>query len=86
MCSTRGVHDMPCYLSRRLSDLSIKINNEGTVIYKSITSKPSAIAKTAKLASAKVSVTPKRRTEAVKKRESVSSYLSPKKEHTVSFC
>lgn len=64
-CSTKGIHG-------RLSELSIGSSNEGTVICKSITvSKPSNIAKASKLTPTKASVTTRRRTEPVKKRESV---------------
>ncbi|KAF2287874.1 hypothetical protein GH714_003064 [Hevea brasiliensis] len=60
----KGIH-------RRLSELSIGSSNEGTVICKPITaSKPSNIAKTSKLAPTKASVTTRRRTEPVEKRES----------------
>ena len=72
VCSTEGIHDTPSYLNRSLSDSSIESSHEGTVICRSIASKPSNIAKTTKPAPTKASVTTRRRTEPVKKRESVS--------------
>ncbi|KAJ8770190.1 hypothetical protein K2173_011525 [Erythroxylum novogranatense] len=58
VCSTKGIHDTSNYLNRRLSDLSIESSNEGTVICRSITSKP--INKNLKITSGKASVTSKR--------------------------
>ncbi|KAG8648134.1 serine/threonine-protein kinase Nek2 isoform X1 [Manihot esculenta] len=72
-CSTKGIHG-------RLSELSIGSSNDGTVICKSITvSKPSNIAKASKLTPTKASVTTRRRTEPVKKRESLPITRTPTK-------
>lgn len=77
--STEGIHDTPSYLNRSLSDSSIESSHEGTVICRSITSKPSNIAKTTKPAPTKASVTTRRRTEPVKKRESLPVTRTPTK-------
>jgi len=75
VCSTEGIHDTPIYLNRRLSDSSIECS-QGTVICRSIASKPSNSAKTPKLTPTKASVTIKRRTESARKCESVSTWIS----------
>ncbi|XP_011032427.1 PREDICTED: serine/threonine-protein kinase Nek2 isoform X2 [Populus euphratica] len=77
VCSTEGIHDTPSYLNRSLSDSSIESSHEGTVICRSIASKPSNIAKTTKPAPTKSSVTTRRRTEPVKKRESLPVTRTP---------
>ncbi|KAI5587547.1 hypothetical protein POPTR_005G051600v4 [Populus trichocarpa] len=79
VCSTEGIHDTPSYLNRSLSDSSIESSHEGTVICRSIASKPSNIAKTTKPAPTKASVTTRRRTEPVKKRESLPVTRTPTK-------
>ncbi|KAJ6757330.1 SERINE/THREONINE-KINASE NEK4 [Salix koriyanagi] len=70
VCSTEGIHDTPIYLNRRLSDSSLECS-QGTVICRSIASKPSNSAKTPKLTPAKASVTMKRQTEPARKCESL---------------
>lgn len=71
LCSTKGIHSNPGYLSRRLSALSIDSSDEGTVICKPIASKTSNVAKTAKLTPPKTAATHRRKTDAVKNREYV---------------
>ncbi|XP_011005706.1 PREDICTED: serine/threonine-protein kinase Nek2-like isoform X1 [Populus euphratica] len=70
VCSTEGIHDTPIYLNRRLSDSSIECS-QGTVICRSIASKPSNSAKTPKRTPTKASVSIKRRTESAGKCESL---------------
>nr|TKS10819.1 hypothetical protein D5086_0000078840 [Populus alba] len=79
VCSTEGIHDTPSYLNQSLSDSSIESSHEGTVICRSIASKPSNFAKTTKPAPTKASVTTRRRTEPVKKRESLPVTRTPTK-------
>lgn len=73
LCSTKGIHNTPAYLNRRLSEVSVESSHEGTVICKPIASKTSFVAKTPRLASSKAS-TNRRGSYAVKKHESVRSY------------
>ncbi|KAB5529421.1 hypothetical protein DKX38_019502 [Salix brachista] len=70
VCSAEGIHDTPIYLNRSLSDSSLECS-QGTVICRSIASKPSNSAKTPKLTPAKASVTMKRKTEPARKCESL---------------
>ncbi|CAK7340932.1 unnamed protein product [Dovyalis caffra] len=79
VCSTEGIHDTLIYLNRRLSDSSVESSHEGTVICRSIASKPANVAKTPKVAPAKASVTSRRRTEPVRKRESLPVTRTPTK-------
>ncbi|KAH9688045.1 serine/threonine-protein kinase Nek1 [Citrus sinensis] len=69
LCSTKGIHNTPAYLNRRLSEVSVESSHEGTVICKPIASKTSFVAKTPRLASSKAS-TNRRGSYAVKKHES----------------
>lgn len=73
LCSTKGIHNTPAYLNRRLSEVSVESSHEGTVICKPIASKTSFVAKTPRLASTKAS-TNRKGSYAVKKHESVRSY------------
>ncbi|KAJ6775269.1 SERINE/THREONINE-KINASE NEK4 [Salix purpurea] len=79
VCSTEGIHDTPSYLNQSLSDSSIESSHEGTVICRSIASKPLNITKTTKPVPTKASVTTRRRAEPVKKRESLPVTRTPTK-------
>ncbi|CAI0384520.1 unnamed protein product [Linum tenue] len=58
--STKGIHDMPSYLNRRMSDISLA-SSRATVICKPIISKPSSVTKARKVAAAsRASAAPKR--------------------------
>ncbi|XP_021891246.1 serine/threonine-protein kinase Nek1 isoform X2 [Carica papaya] len=68
--STKGIRrEIPSYLNRKLSDLSIESSHEGTVICKAIASKASNFAKSSGRVPAKVSATPKKQTENAKNRD-----------------
>ncbi|CAI0384134.1 unnamed protein product [Linum tenue] len=68
--STKGIHDMPSYLNRRMSDISLA-SSRATVICKPIISKPSSVTKARKVAAAsRASAAPKRQPDHARKRES----------------
>ncbi|KAJ6413823.1 hypothetical protein OIU84_006598 [Salix udensis] len=79
VCSAEGIHDTPSYLNQSLSDSSIESSHEGTVICRSVASKPLNITKTTKPVPTKASVTTRRRAEPVKKRESLPVTRTPTK-------
>lgn len=71
VCSTEGRY-VPSYLNERFEELSVG-STQGTVICKPIYSKASSVVKNPKISPAKASATPKKRTEPLRKRESVKS-------------
>ncbi|KAL4354497.1 hypothetical protein GQ457_06G019600 [Hibiscus cannabinus] len=78
VCSTKGIHhNAPVLVNTRLEDMSINISQEGTVICKPITSKLSSVTMTPKRPSTKASVTPTRKTEPMRNRDSANSIEFP---------
>lgn len=69
VCSTEGRY-VPSYLNEEFEELSVA-STQSTVICKPIYSKAFSIVKNPKISPAKASATPKRRTEPLKKRESL---------------
>ncbi|KAI6692576.1 hypothetical protein NL676_020286 [Syzygium grande] len=69
VCSTEGRY-VPSYLNERFEELSVG-STQGTVICKPIYSKASSVVKNPKISPAKASATPKKRTEPLRKRESL---------------
>ncbi|KAF8017978.1 hypothetical protein BT93_H3010 [Corymbia citriodora subsp. variegata] len=76
VCSTEGIY-VPSYLNERFEELSVG-STQSTVICKPIYSKASSVVKNPKTSPAKASATPKRRTEPLKKRESLPVSRAPK--------
>ncbi|CAI0384517.1 unnamed protein product [Linum tenue] len=66
--STKGIHDMPSYLNRRMSDISLA-SSRATVICKPIISKPKVAA------ASRASAAPKRQPDHARKRESTKNSI-----------